>query len=427
MVEYPEIPSGSSKIVLCPEVGDVTVACIDGNIVVSGRCYIDSVLIDNNQKQQINEWIGEENTWSLCYRKSIHTETSEIMHKNCDNTGATVTIVHLSTGKLIGGYAPPNTWNSCGCYINRSEAFLFSLTNNFKHEIYQNHGNAIYSHSGYGPTWGGGHDFHISGGNNLDGGYCALGHTYRCRLGTTGSSECRNDFCGSYNTWKVLNFEVFTVYYEVVTPEYKLQINEWMGGDRDYVWEKCYQRTINVKNSQTMHSMCDYKGATISVIKMDNGLIVGGYSPPNTWNSCACYISREGGFLFSLTTGYKYNQKRTSNAFYSHNEYGPTWGDGHDIHVNNGLTGGYCNLGNAYDCRVGVQGSAECRNDICGTYDGWKVDELEVFVISYEIITVAQKEQINNWIGDSNLEWELCFRRSDWPHNSETMHRECDQ
>jgi len=44
-------------------------------------------------------------------------------------------------------------------------------------------GNAIYCHSGYGPTFGGGHDFYIPNAPNSNMGYVSLSNTYQCPTG----------------------------------------------------------------------------------------------------------------------------------------------------------------------------------------------------------------------------------------------------
>eukprot|EP00494_Astrolonche_serrata_P002422 UN02428 len=139
--------------VVCPTGfrGSVNVECNDGIVTVQDdlhclEIFSVSVLITTSEKQQIVSWIGiGDLSWEMCYRKSIDPNSSETMHDYCDNTGATVTVVLLSTGKLIGGYAPEGTWNSCGCYHTTSDGFLFSLTNNYKHEFSQNSHKGVYS------------------------------------------------------------------------------------------------------------------------------------------------------------------------------------------------------------------------------------------------------------------------------------------
>ncbi len=77
------------------------------------------------------------------------------------------------------------------------------------------HAYSIYNHTGYGPCFGGGHDFCFSSGDMATG-YCNLGHDYDCRKvqddnngwSGYGTAACRNDICGSYN-WSTVEMEVW--------------------------------------------------------------------------------------------------------------------------------------------------------------------------------------------------------------------------
>ena len=94
--------------------------------------------------------------------------------------------------------------DSGGSYSYSAQSFIFSLKNKdnldpFK-VLVKNLENGIYGNNDYGPTFGAGHDIHIS--NNANGNrnsYNNLGHSYVQPPGyTQGSSEIRNLFAGSY-------------------------------------------------------------------------------------------------------------------------------------------------------------------------------------------------------------------------------------
>jgi hypothetical protein len=64
----------------------------------------------------------------------------------------------------------------------------------FKSPVYRYNVYALYTYAGYGPTFGGGHDIHISNNANANtGSYTNFGYTYRQPSGYT------------YNTYKVKN------------------------------------------------------------------------------------------------------------------------------------------------------------------------------------------------------------------------------
>ncbi len=169
----------------------------DASVTVTVAVFQGSVLLNSAQMAQINSWIGTPSqSWVRCYHRGTHGAATTTFHANCDGRGPSVTVVSLSTGRLIGGYASAS-WNSASSYFGTSSSFLFSLTNSFKHSYLQ-YSYYMYGNSSYGPTWGGGHDFHTGSGTIGSGTYCNLGHTYACRVGTYASTTCRDDFCGTY-------------------------------------------------------------------------------------------------------------------------------------------------------------------------------------------------------------------------------------
>ena len=66
---------------------------------------------------------------------------------------------------------------------------------------------------------------------------------------------------------------------------------------------------------------------------------------------------------------------------------GPRFGD-HELWFQPGMNSGACALGQTYHCRTGDFGSEECRNDFCGSYDGWQITNLETYYFNnVDIIT----------------------------------------
>lgn len=79
----------------------------------------------------------------------------------CDKKGPTLTVYKTSQGKVFGGYTSLS-WKSC-FYPNRVDhkAFIFSLTNKTKHEIYRNKKYAVYDSLEYFPSFGEARDIYV--------------------------------------------------------------------------------------------------------------------------------------------------------------------------------------------------------------------------------------------------------------------------
>ena len=76
-------------------------------------------------------------------------------------------------------------------------------------------------------------------------------------------------------------------------------------------------------------------GATITIIKSENGRRFGGYSSIS-WDKSKANYSTDGiNFLFSLDTLQLYKNTSGSNHTYHNESYGPTFGGGHDLYIAN--------------------------------------------------------------------------------------------
>jgi hypothetical protein len=99
----------------------------------------------------------------LLYQASKDGDSASTFHSRCDSKGPTVVIVESTAGNMFGGFTD-QAWSSSAGYSSSTTAFLFQLRPDMKR--YNKHSssssNAIYRNSGYGPTFGGGHDLHIS-------------------------------------------------------------------------------------------------------------------------------------------------------------------------------------------------------------------------------------------------------------------------
>ncbi|KAG9295534.1 hypothetical protein G9A89_016632 [Geosiphon pyriformis] len=127
------------------------------------------------------------------------------------------------------------------------------------------------------------------------------------------------------------------------------------------------------------HRLCDYKGATVSVIKVKGtGQIIGGFNP-QSWHSKDDWLEGKGSFIFSLgddkTENAMLSKFVTGSGPWGGVAYGPTFGD-----ANIGLCGNdfknssncFCQKGGRYE--HALLGSENQRVN-------FSVEEYEVFQI----------------------------------------------
>ena len=147
---------------------------------------------------------------TLLYRASENNFSALEFHKKCDNIEHTLTLIRTEFGRTIAGYTPLK-WNqvASGNYAadNSGKSFLLQVDLKQKMTLTQPQ-NAIYCHSKYGPTFGGGHDIYVNSGGS--GGYTNFGYSYNLPPGyTSGQSNTQSYLAGSYSGWVTTEIEVF--------------------------------------------------------------------------------------------------------------------------------------------------------------------------------------------------------------------------
>jgi hypothetical protein len=174
-----------------------------------------SLILTNQQPMGLIK-LCEFNTndrFNLLYRASRDGFGANNFHSKCDGKANTLAIIKTMGNSYIFGAFTQASWDSSNQYKSDANAFLFSLTNKdnkpCKMKAYQNIGNAICCPPGYGPTFGGGHDFHVvSNANTIASSYSNLGSTYKHPLYGNGTNEARIFLAGSYN-FQVSEIEVY--------------------------------------------------------------------------------------------------------------------------------------------------------------------------------------------------------------------------
>jgi len=119
---------------------------------------------------------------------------------------------------------------------------------------------------------------------------------------------------------------------------------------------RVYQGSTHGFGAANFHSKVDGINGTLSVIKSTTGSIFGGFTMMH-WGLPSAYYTDPSAYIFSLVNQMNYpslarNIKQPMiYSVYTHAQYGPTFGGGHDLNVadqSNANTNSYTNFGNTY-------------------------------------------------------------------------------
>ena len=169
---------------------------------------MDSLILgrDKNYVKVLEQWTGKR--WKIQYRGSRDGFTSQNFHSLCDIKGESLFIAEDINGYIFGGYTS-FAWRSTQNYVVDQNAFIFTLKNpnNIPPTKYPCTGtvNAVYDHSSYMPTFGGGHDICTNGSCNANSNSFNFPVSYS---DTTGKGSAT--FTGNSN-WRAKEIEVFIV------------------------------------------------------------------------------------------------------------------------------------------------------------------------------------------------------------------------
>jgi hypothetical protein len=166
--------------------------------------------------------------------------------------------------------------------------------------------------------------------------------------------------------------------------KYKKDVLGFFGPKARIQLKLLYRGSKDGFNAGVFHAKCNNQGPTLSVVKATNRPnIFGGYAgqswtSSNTYLQCECWI-----FSLVNNTGkpVKFISTNTTNAAYDHPGYGPTWGGGHDLHINTNMqsNSNYSSPSNYTQAASGYTGYLS-QEFLAGSYN-FMVEEIEVFKV----------------------------------------------
>lgn len=181
-----EIPSDVNLKELNEEAKYYQIKSLEDLTNVKKPAKIDSLILDDQQIRDLYSLceFGHRIKWKLLYRATRDGYGAQNFHDKCDNETNTLTVVKTNDAYIFGGYTE-QAWDCSEGYKTDNDAFIFSLVNHQGlKEIFDIAipNNAIYCHTEYGPTFGGGPDLHICSNSNTNKEcFSKLGHSYKNR------------------------------------------------------------------------------------------------------------------------------------------------------------------------------------------------------------------------------------------------------
>ena len=146
-----------------------------------------------------------------------------------------------------------------------------------------------------------------------------------------------------------------------------------------------YRATRDEFTAKSFHDRCDNIPNTVTVIRNNLNFIFGGFTSAR-WNSIDGGIADPNAFIFSLRrNGASSNYKlmiqpdHSDYAIFGYSSYGPTFGGGHDILINDesNINPGYSYI-HSYPLSTYPSGSDE-STFLAGDEGNWLTTEIEVY------------------------------------------------
>ncbi|XP_068752403.1 uncharacterized protein [Montipora capricornis] len=216
-------------------------------------------------------------------------------------------------------------------------------------------------------------------------GVCHVNATCVNNIGSPDKCTCKTGFSGNgRNCFGGLSqSDILRNYSSLYTYNLTSFLNPVLNDSIRSRFRRCWHAPSQGWNSSTFHSLCDPKGPTVTIIRVNNS-IFGGYTD-KSWDYSGYrygrYIRSTKAFVYSLKNPYGYdNQKfaikssHYSYAIFVYHLYGPTFGYGHVIHTRGNY--GYTSCGYAYQLPPGSSQGG------CTFYTGsnsFTISEIEVF------------------------------------------------
>ena len=104
---------------------------------------------------------------------------------------------------------------------------------------------------------------------------------------------------------------------------YISNLKKWISPDNELFSTKLlFRKSVNGDSFEEFHKLCDKKGKTLVLIKAEEGFIIGGYTTCD-WDTSEKWYKDDNSFLFSLTKGQIFENKKNVISIKGSKNTGP--------------------------------------------------------------------------------------------------------
>ena len=104
---------------------------------------------------------------------------------------------------------------------------------------------------------------------------------------------------------------------------YISNLKKWISpNNKSFTTKLLFRKSVNGDSFQEFHKLCDYKGKTLVLISAEEGFIIGGYTT-HDWDISGNWYNDDDSFLFSLTKGQIFENKKNKHSILGGKECGP--------------------------------------------------------------------------------------------------------
>jgi len=173
---------------------------------------------------------------------------------------------------------------------------------------------------------------------------------------------------------------------KILEKKWRKEILKLFGGKKQE-FTLLWRGSRDLHTAASFHEKCDAKGATFTICRGSLGHIFGGYNS-ESWSQTGAYSAGDC-WLFNLCGAngdtskppIKLIPSTNGNNSYNAAGYGPTWGGGHDLHINNSMksNSNYSNPNSFLTVAPGYTGTFT-NTSLAGSYN-FTLDDIEVWAV----------------------------------------------